>query len=62
MNIIWDQLFPILQADGLNHITVDTEPSVHIIWGWMQIEDVIPVDAWDGKELKWAGYHPHFHK
>ena len=41
---------------------VDTEPAVHIIWGWMQIEDVIPVDSWGGKELKWAGYHPHFHK
>jgi hypothetical protein len=34
----------------------------HVIWGWLQIEDIIKIDTCDRKKLKWALYHPHFHR
>jgi hypothetical protein len=33
----------------------------HIIWGWLQIGDILKVDKCDKTKLKWALYHPHFH-
>ena len=37
---------------------------IHLIWGWMQIGDIIKVaDEQTSKQLKypWASYHPHYH-
>jgi len=34
----------------------------HVIWGWLQIGDIIKIDTCDRKKLKWALYHPHFHR
>lgn len=35
---------------------------IHVIWGWFQIDEVLPVEI--GKELlhDWAAYHPHCHR
>jgi len=38
-----------------------TNPK-HILWGWLQIAAIIPVDTCDEKKYAWASYHPHFHK
>ena len=39
------------------------QPRRHLLWGWMQIDRVIPVDpantALITGELPWAAYHPH---
>lgn len=32
-------------------------PDLHVIWGWMQIDDVISVSS--GAHPAWAQYHPH---
>lgn len=34
------------------------EPRRHVIWGWLQVEEVIQVDA-HRDDLEWAGKHPH---
>jgi hypothetical protein len=37
-------------------------PRQHILWGWMQIGDVLAVDRCDRSKYEWAEYHPHFHR
>jgi len=34
----------------------------HLLWGWLQIDEIIAVDSCNSNELKWARYHPHFHR
>lgn len=31
----------------------------HVIWGWLQVDRIIPVDACPQTVRAWAGYHPH---
>ncbi len=33
----------------------------HMLWGWMQVEDIISVDNSDNKIKEWMKYHPHFY-
>lgn len=35
---------------------VQGAPDLHVIWGWMQIDEVIPVN---GAHPEWMTYHPH---
>ena len=37
-------------------------PSIHVIWGWLQIGEVLPVDISNGLLHDWAAYHPHCHR
>lgn len=32
-------------------------PDLHVLWGWMQIDEVIPVEG--GEHPDWMKYHPH---
>ncbi len=34
----------------------------HIVWGWMQIDEILSVDKCEIVNYKWAEYHPHFHR
>ncbi len=34
---------------------------LHLLWGWLQVEAVIPVDARARAAYPWAAGHPHFH-
>jgi hypothetical protein len=36
-------------------------PSKHIIWGWLQIGQIIPVKADLANLPPWLKYHPHLH-
>lgn len=36
---------------------VQRAPDLHVIWGWMQIDEVIPVGS--SAHPEWMGYHPH---
>ena len=36
-------------------------PRLHLIWGWLQIEAVVPLDRCPESIRRWAGKHPHFH-
>ena len=41
--------------------TNDT-PSRHVLWGWLQIDEILTVNNCDHDRYKWAEYHPHFHR
>ena len=34
----------------------------HVLWGWLQVAEVVTVDDCDRSKFKWAEYHPHFHR
>lgn len=51
----------VVQKDG--KIAWDrTSLPRHMLWGWLQVGEVIQVDACDKTKYKWAEYHPHFHR
>ncbi|WP_290698307.1 hypothetical protein [Amphritea sp.] len=33
----------------------------HIIWGWLQIDEILHVDSLDNDSYPWLKYHPHLH-
>lgn len=35
------------------------QPKQHVLWGWMQVGQVISVTEDTGKKFPWAAYHPH---
>jgi len=37
-------------------------PLRHVLWGWLQIEEVLKVDECNLPRYEWAKYHPHFHR
>jgi len=39
-----------------------TFPPCHVFWGWLQIDDALPVDKCELSQYRWARYHPHFHR
>jgi len=39
-----------------------TSSRRHVLWGWLQIGEMLSVDECDLSQYKWAGYHPHFHR
>ena len=38
-----------------------SSPRRHVLWGWLQIDEVLKVDGCNLSKYKWAKYHPHFH-
>ena len=34
----------------------------HVIWGWLQVDQVVGVDELEADTYPWARYHPHFHR
>ena len=36
------------------------EKARHVIWGWLQIGEILKVDDLPAKAMLWARYHPHF--
>ena len=37
-------------------------PAKHLIWGWLQIGEIVKVDDIAQDQLDWARYHPHFNR
>lgn len=37
-------------------------PRRHVLWGWLQIEEILKIDGCNLSEYEWAKYHPHFHR
>ena len=35
-------------------------PAQHVLWVWLQVGEVHPVDSLAADALPWARYHPHF--
>ncbi|HBH28491.1 MAG: hypothetical protein N839_0010690 [Desulfofustis sp. PB-SRB1] len=34
----------------------------HVLWGWLQVAEVIQIDQLPAETIKWARYHPHFQR
>ena len=39
---------------------VPKSSPLHVLWGWMQIGEIVQVSWLSKEELPWARYHPHF--
>lgn len=39
---------------------IRSEPARHIIWGWLQVGEILKVDDLAETAIPWARYHPHF--
>ena len=37
-------------------------PLRHVLWGWLQIEEILKVEGCNLSRYGWAKYHPHFHR
>ena len=57
--------FGLFQAAAVVNGRVQLKPQAprrHVIWGWLQVGTVWPVDNVDREQHVWAVYHPHFHR
>lgn len=54
-------LYGMVTKVGDNYQYVRGAKKFHMLWGWMQVEDVIKVDNSDNKVKDWMRYHPHFY-
>jgi hypothetical protein len=39
---------------------VPRAPDIHVIFGWLKVETIKPVEEFSAAERRWADYHPHF--
>ncbi|GAA0633631.1 hypothetical protein ACFPTY_04695 [Halomonas beimenensis] len=44
--------------DGAWRFAADARPC-HLLWGWMQVGEVLPLDGVPAGAYGWADYHPH---
>lgn len=47
--------------DGSYSWVRDARPC-HVIWGWLQVAEVLQVGYVRSRDYDWAAYHPHFHR
>ena len=47
--------------DGAHTWTTDAR-SCHVIWGWLQVAEVLQLESSRPPGYLWAEYHPHFHR
>ena len=38
------------------------EPARHVLWGWFQVAEILPITKATSAQYPWAHYHPHFHR
>jgi hypothetical protein len=51
----------VINTDG--KLVWDARSSLrHVLWGWLQIEEILKVDDCNLSTYGWAMYHPHFHR
>ena len=39
---------------------VPRAPDIHVIFGWLKVDVIKPVEEFSAAERRWADYHPHF--
>jgi hypothetical protein len=47
-------------AQGRYRFVKGSKP-MHLIWGWLQIGEIIEVNSTNKNNYTWAAYHPHFY-
>jgi len=50
-----------VEETGSGYRFVPGAPDLHVLFGWLQVARVIPVEELDLDIPAWAAYHPHFH-
>jgi len=55
-------LFQNVNLDGNRYSWDKTSLPRHVMWGWLQIDEIIRIDECDRSKLSWAQNHPHFHR
>ena len=48
-------------AEGRWRFNRQSQPF-HALWGWLQVDEVCPVDQALGTRMPWVQDHPHFHR
>lgn len=54
-------LFKEVTLDNGSFIWKNDALCKHVIWGWLQVGQIIPVEADLSKLPSWVSYHPHLH-
>ena len=54
-------LFRAVEKVGRQWRYIPAEPARHIIWGWMQIAQIVDLTQLADDVMPWARYHAHFH-
>ena len=49
------------EQDGSYAWAPEARPC-HVIWGWLQVAEVLPLGSSRPHGYEWAEYHPHFHR
>jgi len=52
------------RAEGRNGVYswIPDAQACHVIWGWLQVGEVLPLGSSTPPGYSWAEYHPHFHR
>ena len=53
-------LFKETEKEGLSYRWKKSAESRHIIWGWLQVDQVFEVSPKLAEKFDWMSYHPHF--
>lgn len=46
---------------GIYRWATNSQPR-HVLWGWFQVAEILPLGAVTPTGYPWADYHPHFHR
>lgn len=55
-------LFHRIKVLNGSHTWVSKSRPRHVIWGWLQVEEVLHLGNFKPQEYVWANYHPHFNR
>jgi hypothetical protein len=51
----------VIKNDGKLEWDTHSRPR-HVLWGWLQIDEILKIDSCDLSKYGWAIYHPHFQR
>lgn len=49
------------RRNGIYRWAANSQPR-HVLWGWFQVAEILPLGASTPTGYTWAEYHPHFHR
>lgn len=55
-------LFRNVTRSGGRFVWNKSEPQRHVLWGWLQVSEILQIDTCVPSKYEWARYHPHFHR
>jgi hypothetical protein len=55
-------LFRCVESRNGSYRWVSDDPARHVLWGWFQVAEIMPMGGAIPAGCSWAEYHPHFHR